>query len=198
VDEDLVKKEVFTTSEVARLTHISKQKVVNLIDQGEIKAYKIPGKPGSKSQARRVPREALLDFMRKHGMPTAAFEDARKRVLIVDDDPASVELLSALFVGREGDFEIRTAANGSDAAVIAGSFHPHLILLDLMLPDLDGDEIFLSIRREDALKNTKVIVVSALTDPAKIEQMTRRGADAYITKPINIARLQEEIARALA
>jgi len=198
MDEDLRKKEVFTTSEVARITHISKQKVVNLIDQGEITGYKIPGKPGSKSQARRVPREALMAFMRKNGMPTAAMEDTRRRILIVDDDPGSIELLSALFVGRESEFEIKTAANGSDAAVIAGSFRPHLILLDLMLPDLDGDEIFLSIRREEALQHTKVIVVSALTDPAKIEQMMQRGADAYITKPVNIARLQEEIANVLA
>jgi len=191
-------KDLFTTSEVARVCGISKQKIVNLFDQGEIGGFKIPGPPGSKSRARRVPKKDLLEFMRKNNIPTDALEDTRKRILVVDDDPASLELVCDVFRGREREYEIRTALNASDAAVLAGTFAPDLILLDLMLPDLDGAQIYKSIRKLEKLASTKVIIVSALTDKKRIESMLEAGAVAYITKPIDMQKLKDEVESALA
>jgi len=186
-------KEVFTTTEAAKLCHISKQKIVNLFDEGEIQGFRIPGAKGSKTQARRIPREALLTFMKKHGIPTDALEsETKKRVLIVDDDEKSVELLEAILCG-EDRLEVKAARSGSDAAVLAGSFAPDLILLDLMLPDLDGDEIFRSIRRQEELRDTKVIVVTALSEREWREKMERAGVDAFMTKPVDIQVLHRKI-----
>ena len=124
-------KQVFTTTEAARACHISKQKIANLFDEGKIGGFRIPG---SKATARRIPRAALIEFMKKYGIPTDALEkETKKKVLIVDDDEKSVELLEAMFADEEA-FEVRSARSGSDAAVVAGSFRPDVILLDLMLP----------------------------------------------------------------
>lgn len=185
-------KEVFTTTEASRICHISKQKIVNLFDDGKIDGFRIPGSKGSKARARRIPRRALLKFMKENGIPTDALEDTRKRILIVDDDPSSIELLCAMFEG-DAHLEIETAATGSDAAVRAGTFKPDLILLDIMLPDLDGDEVFRSIRKTGELENTMIVVVTALSDPARKQKMLAAGAHGYITKPINVAELKRQV-----
>ena len=190
VSKEASVKEVFTTTEAARLCHISKQKIVNLFDEGRIKGFRIPG---SKAQARRIPRADLLEFMKTYGIPTGGLEeDVKKRVLIVDDDENSVELFEAMFADEE-EFEIRSARNGADAAVLAGSFNPDLILLDIMLPDLDGDEIFKSIRKEESLSKTRVVVVTALSEKEWRDKMMKAGVDAFFTKPINIKRLMKKV-----
>ena len=188
----MTSKEVFTTTEAARICHISKQKIVNLFDEGEIDGFRIPGAKGSKARARRIPRKALLAFMRECGIPTDALEDTKKRILVVDDDPASIELLCAMFEDDE-DVEVETATNGSDAAVAAGAFKPDLILLDIMLPDLDGDEVLTSIRKTGVLDGTKIVVVTALSDAQRRETMLAAGADGYVTKPIDIAELKKRV-----
>ncbi len=183
-------KEVLTTTEAARLCHISKQKIVNLFDQGKIKGFRIPG---SKAQARRIPIAALLEFMETYGIPTDALKrDQIKKILVVDDDENSVELLEAMFADEDG-FEVRSASSGADAAVVAGSFNPDIILLDIMLPDLDGDEIFKSIRKEESLKNTKVVVVTALSEKEWRDRMMEAGVDAFFTKPIDVRKLMSKI-----
>ena len=186
-------KAVYTTTEASRLCHISKQKIVNLFDEGKIEGFRIPSSGESTGGARRIPRQALLTFMREHGIPTDALEaPAKKKVLIVDDDPSSVELLTAMFEGEDG-IVLETATTGSDAAVKAGTFQPDLILLDIMLPDLDGDAIYNSIRKTEELAETEVIIVSALSNTELQEKMAAAGASQYFTKPIDVAKLKDKV-----
>jgi len=185
-------KKVYTTTEVAHLCHISKQKIVNLFDEGKIEGFRIPSSGEGTGGARRIPRKALLSFMREHGIPTDELEVRRKKVLIVDDDPSSVELLTAMFEGEEG-IRLETATTGSDAAVKAGTFQPDLILLDIMLPDLDGDAVYNSIRKTTELAATQIIIVSALSDSEMREKLSTGGTADYFTKPIDVTKLKARV-----
>jgi len=190
-------KEVFTTTEVARLCHISKQKVVNLFDQGEIEGFRIPGQKGSKSWARRIPLKSLLDFMKRHSIPmdeiNKLMEAEQKRLLIVEDDPQSQELYQALFTDYGEKLSIKVATTGSEAAFMLGSFKPDLVILDIMLPDIDGDQIFSSLQESHSVDDVKVVVITALNDANKKDAMIKRGACAYITKPVDTRSLRDKI-----
>ena len=182
-------KTVFTTGEAAKICKVSQQTIIRCFDSGQLKGFRVPG-----SRFRRIPREQLFAFMRENGIPTDALkrDQKKKKILVVDDDENSVELLEAMFADEDG-FEVRSASSGADAAVVAGSFNPDIILLDIMLPDLDGDEIFKSIRKEESLKNTKVVVVTALSEKEWRDRMMEAGVDAFFTKPIDVRKLMSKI-----
>ena len=78
-------KTVFTTGEAARICKVSQQTIIRCFDSGQLRGFRVPG-----SKFPRIPREALIRFMKEHGIPTDALESGRRRVLIVDDDPAIV------------------------------------------------------------------------------------------------------------
>ena len=182
-------KEVFTTTEVARICHISKQKIVNLFDQGVIEGFRIPGPKGSNSWARRIPRKSLIEFMRRHNIPTDKldrYQEAEKRkILIVEDDRQSVELLEALLEGLRERVEIKVARSGSEAAFLLGSFKPDILLLDIMLPDVDGDEILSRLEKEGMVGQIEIIVLTALKDEERKRALMERGVTHYMTKPID-------------
>jgi two-component system, OmpR family, response regulator len=112
----------------------------------------------------------------------------QQRILVVDDEPNIVDLVATAL--RFQGFDVATAANGGEAIVAANSFRPHLILLDVMLPDMDGFEVA---RRLGADRSGVPIVFLTARDTTedKIRGLTS-GGDDYVTKPFS---LEELIAR---
>jgi len=112
------------------------------------------------------------------------------RVLVVDDEPAITTLVSTAL--RYEGFDVRAAAGGAEAVAEAGRFDPGLVLLDLMLPDLDGWEVFRRIARP---RGVPAIFLTARDAPADAVRGLTLGADDYITKPFS---LEELVARVRA
>lgn len=104
----------------------------------------------------------------------------KQRILIVDDDENIAELIS-LYLTKEC-FETEIAGNGKDALALVNSFNPHLILLDIMLPDMDGYEICSEVRRT---KQTPIIMLSAKGEVFDKVLGLKIGADDYIVKPFD-------------
>jgi two-component system response regulator MtrA len=102
------------------------------------------------------------------------------RILIVDDDPSIGEVLE-LFLRAEG-YDTRIAVDGSDALVVFDEYQPHLVLLDLNLPGIDGISVCRSIRE---FSGTPIIMLTARTDPQDIIHGLEAGADDYVEKPFN-------------
>ena len=119
---------------------------------------------------------------------------SKQKILIVDDDSNIAELIS-LYLTKEC-FETAIAADGETALLLADSFQPNLILLDLMLPGTDGFEICKKIREE---KNIPIIMVSAKKDDIDKIRGLGLGADDYMTKPFSpselVARVKAHMAR---
>ena len=107
----------------------------------------------------------------------------RPRVLIVDDEPNIVLSLQFL-LSREG-YEIDIARDGESALEIAARTPPDLVVLDLMLPGLDGYEVCRRLRASPATAATKIVVVTARAREAERVRGLEEGADAYVTKPFS-------------
>jgi DNA-binding response OmpR family regulator len=116
------------------------------------------------------------------------------KVLVVDDDPMIVELfVDAL--GDDGRFEVATAQTGYDAGVLTQQFMPDIVVLDYMLPDVNGNVVCKTIRQNPNLEHIKILIISGMIDPAEVSTLMEAGADDFIKKPFNI---EQVIRRVLA
>jgi excisionase family DNA binding protein len=178
-------KTVFTTGEAAKICKVSQQTIIRCFDNGTLKGFRVPG-----SRFRRIPRDQLFAFMRDNGIPTDALESGKRKVLIVDDDQELVELMEDAFA-RDGRFEIRTANNGFDAGMFVKEFEPDLVVLDVMLPDINGKEVCQRVRSDGHLETVKIICISGMVEQDKIADLKAAGADDFMHKPFSIDRLLE-------
>jgi DNA-binding response OmpR family regulator len=129
--------------------------------------------------------------MKNNGIPLDHLDSGKKRVLVVDDDKAIVEMFSDL-LGRDGRFEVETASTGYDAGILTEKFRPDVILLDFKLPDINGTAVCRTVRANPNLEHMRIIAISGVADPDEIEELKAAGADDFIRKPFDI---NEVIAR---
>lgn len=120
--------------------------------------------------------------------------DMKKRILIVEDEPSIVELL-LMVLSREG-YELDSCQTGRDAIAKMQEFHPHLVLLDVMLPGLDGASIVKIMAEDETLMNIPVLVTSALTNSQQLFQRYPQ-VKGFCTKPFVLKELVIQIKRAI-
>ncbi len=184
-------KQVFTTGEAAEICKVSQQTIIRCFDSGRLNGFRVPG-----SRFRRIPRIELLRFMKANDIPTDALESTRKRILVVDDDEQIVELFLDV-LGRDDRFDVKSAGTGYDAGMLTEKFKPHLILLDYMLPDINGNIVCDRVRANPDLVGTKIIIVSGVVKRDEIEELLKGGADDFVKKPFNINELGDRMAELL-
>jgi DNA-binding response OmpR family regulator len=123
--------------------------------------------------------------MKSNGIPLDKLETGRKRVLVVDDDEAIVEMFIDLF-DRDGRFEVRTASTGYDAGIVTEQFRPDVMLLDFKLPDINGTAVCRRIRNDPNYEHIRILAISGVADPDEIAEIRTAGADDFIRKPFDI------------
>jgi len=176
-------KTVFTTGEAAKICKVSQQTIIRCFDNGSLKGFRVPG-----SRFRRIPRDQLFQFMKENGIPTDALESGKRKILIVDDDEELVELLVDVFE-RDGRFDIKVANNGFDAGMLVKEFRPDLVVLDVMLPDINGKEVCQRVRSDESLESVKIICISGMVEQDKIQDLIDSGANDFMHKPFTVDRL---------
>lgn len=181
------KKAVYTTGEAAEICKLSQQTIIRCFDSGQLQGFRVPG-----SKFRRVPHDSLLKFLKEHGIPLDAIASGKIRVLIVDDDPQIVELFVDVLSG-DSRFEVKSAQSGYDAGVVTQQFRPDIVVLDYMLPDINGNVVCKTIRENPDLCDTKILIISGMVNPAEVEQLMEAGADDFIKKPFNIENVVDRI-----
>jgi len=112
---------------------------------------------------------------------------AKEKILIVDDEEHIIELLK--FNLLNAGYDIFTANNGIDAVKIAKAEKPSLLLLDLMLPGIDGFDVCKEIKRDNDMKKTSIIMLTAKGEELDKILGLELGADDYITKPFSVREL---------
>ncbi len=180
-------KTVFTTGEAAKICKVSQQTIIRCFDSGQLKGFRVPG-----SRFRRIPRDQLFAFMRDNGIPTDALESGKRKVLVVDDDRDLVELIVDV-LERDGRFETRSVNNGFDAGMMVKEYKPDLIVLDVMLPDINGKEVCQKIRSDNALEEVKIICISGMVEEDKIAELRAAGANDFLQKPFDTDKLIERM-----
>ena len=114
-----------------------------------------------------------------------------KKILVVDDDPNVRFLISELLA--RGHYEVLQADDGTMAMDQVRAHHPDLVVLDIMMPGIDGIEVCRRIKSDPDLRHIKVIMVTAKTEGKDIQAGLAAGADHYITKPFKIVELSAKI-----
>ena len=114
-------------------------------------------------------------------------------VLYVDDESANLRLIERLFHRSRPDIELITATKGGEGLNLARERQPDLILLDLNLPDMSGEEVLLALRQEERTEAIPVVMLSGDVSPAQVERMRNHGAMDYITKPFQVPHFLEII-----
>ncbi len=181
-------KTIYTTHEVSRLLHVNPRSVINWIEQSLLQSYRTPG------GHRRIRHDDLMAFLRKHQIPTPASLVADKfSILIVDDDQEIIDLLKA-YLERQAPYEIAAAADGITALIEVGRVKPDLLILDIMIPGVDGVEVCRRIKA-DSSNRTAIIAISGTTE--RQSQVLEAGADAFMLKPVDMDKLHAEARRLL-
>ncbi|MGM0546915.1 MAG: response regulator transcription factor [Bacteroidota bacterium] len=121
---------------------------------------------------------------------------SQEEILIVDDDDLSRKLLTRL-VAKEFDYKIVSKANGIEALEYAKENVPMLIILDLMLPGMNGFDILKTLRKDPVFEETKIVLVSAKSRSEDIERGFDLTADEYITKPFQPRELTARLRKLL-
>lgn len=115
-----------------------------------------------------------------------------KKILIVEDEENILELLSAIF-GDLGDYRIHCARDGEEALRIARLDNPDIILLDILLPKINGHEVCKSVKSDPAMSHTKILMLSGMAQNSDRRKAQEVGADAFIAKPFNSIALVEKV-----
>lgn len=114
-----------------------------------------------------------------------------KKILIVDDEPNIVMTLEYTF--KKSNYEVFIARDGQEALDILKTNYPDVIILDIMMPMVDGFATLEQIRKDENLQHTKVMFLSAKNKESDIEKGLALGADAYLTKPFSIKKVVEKV-----
>ena len=114
-----------------------------------------------------------------------------KKILIVDDEPNIVMSLEYIF--KKENFEVFIARDGSEAIEIAEDNLPDIVLLDIMMPNVDGYQVLKHLKNSPKLKGIKVLFLSAKNKVSDIELGLQLGADKYISKPFSTKKLVKEV-----
>jgi len=184
-------KTVFTTGEAAKICKVSQQTIIRCFDSGQLKGFRVPG-----SRFRRIPRDLLYKFMKENGIPTDALESGKRKALVVDDDAELVELVRDV-LEADGRFEVRVANNGFDAGMMVREYHPDVIVLDVMLPDINGKEVCQRVRSDPALDDVRIVCISGMVERVKVDELMAAGANAFLQKPFEVDKLIDVMCRQL-
>jgi excisionase family DNA binding protein len=190
---------IFSALEVANICGVVNQTAINWIKNGYIKAFTTPG------GQYRVYAEDLADFLHQKGMRMPPElqkildeQMAIDIILIVDDDRDANMALRRGLEAYDPDLTIYQAYDGFDAGKLAIEKKPHLVILDLNLPGVDGFKLCKTFKEDESFSCPFIISSSGMDEPETIQKILDAGADAFLGKPLEVDTLvkkMEELSR---
>ena len=185
-------KDILTTGEVAKICNVAPRTVSKWFDSGQLRGYRIPG-----SKDRRIPMSSLVRFMKSHNIPMDGLQSGQTRVLIVDGESEIVEVLEKV-LGEQASYDVRTVHTGFAAGIACEKFKPHVMLLDMHLSDVRGEDVLKLIRDNEDLQLTKVVAMSGKLTDGQAQHLLSQGFDGYLRKPFHARQAIEAIEEATA
>lgn len=181
------RKSFLTTGEVAAHCEVSIKTVNNWIKGGSLRASTTPGRH------HRVRLDDFNAFLRAHNLPL--FEESpvpQRRILVVDDEAEVVQVM-VKGLRRTGQYEVATAADGFEAGLQVARFNPELILLDLVMPNLDGFRICRLIKSNPQTRHIKILVLTGYASDENRQKALECGADFFMAKPFKPHQIREKL-----
>lgn len=189
MEQEIDAEQLLTSHEVGDLLQVNPSSVKKWVNEGRIPAFRTPG------GHRRIRVGDLVEFLDRQKMPIPRqlAGAGKKRILIVDDDAVHLRALERRLKTHRGRLQVELTENGIDALVLVGSFRPHLIVLDVFMPELDGLEVCRRLQRNPDTRGIEVIVTSAHLTRAVEENALSAGAVRCLPKPIELKVLLEHL-----
>ncbi len=183
---------LLTTSEVANYCQVTNDGVVKWIKARKLKAYSTPG------GHYRIRKSDFKEFLGRYGMPVDPefFAEEKKRILVVDDETTIIEIITQA-LGDATSYQVSSARDGYEAGLKIGTFRPDLIILDVMMPQMDGIEVCKRIKANPDTETIKVLAITGHPEEGNIDKAYRNGADLCLIKPLQMDHLRREVSRLL-
>ena len=180
-------KEILTTGDVAAHCHVSYETVANWIRAGKLNSFATPGRH------RRIKMEDFRVFLRQYDMPPYG-EDAAvaTKLLVVDDEPEIVKLISSYFAKLPG-YEVESATDGFEAGIQVERFKPDLLILDLLMPQVDGFNVCKMIKSNPATSHIGILVLTGFAARESLKRALECGADECMSKPFKLSDLKKRV-----
>ena len=178
-------KTYLTPGEVADLLMVSSAAVRRWAAEGDLKAMTTPG------GHRRFLPEDVEQFASQKNIAIQASENNQLRVLIVDDDRQFSGYLVKMLAKYEEKIVSELVNNGFDAGIKIHEFNPDVILLDLMMPGMDGFQVCERLKNDRATKNIRVIAMTGYPSAMNVEKILAAGAEVCLSKPVDRHELLE-------
>jgi excisionase family DNA binding protein len=175
----------FTTFEAAKICHVTHHSIKNWIKQGLIKASRTPG------GHYRILEGDLDSFREQYDMFPRDKGSKKQRIMVVDDDPEALALMDTILT--DGGFELIKVSNATEVGLKAAQLSPDLILLDFLMPEIDGFEVCKALRGSELTRSTPIMAVTCLSKEQEIEKIFQSGADEYLAKPFKVDQLLEKV-----
>lgn len=181
----------YTTHDIAEFCDVYPSSVVNWISDGKLKAYSTPG------GHHRVTREDLIAFFTKFEIPLPKKLAVREmRVLIVDDDAEVTRVVQRAF-SRRGEFATEVCHDGMEALIRIGQDPPDLVVLDIVLPKMNGIQVCRAIKATPKTQDIKIVAISGKKPPFNEKKPQEARIDAFFRKPLDLIELVDKSAELL-
>jgi excisionase family DNA binding protein len=177
-----------TPNEVAEMLMVNPVTVRQWAARGLLRSLTTPG------GHRRFLLRDVEEFARSRGSAPVPRSSGRPdRVLIVDDDVELSAYIAEMIESRDPKVAIEIARDGFEAGIKVESFRPHALLLDLMMPGMDGFEVCRRLRERPTLNHVRIVAMTGFPSPENVERIMTAGADACLPKPVDAERLLAEL-----
>ncbi|MBU2574159.1 MAG: response regulator, partial [Elusimicrobia bacterium] len=184
----------FSTFDVGKICNVAHTTVINWIERKELAAHSTPG------GHRRVYHNDFLAFLKKYNMrvpPELLEAEKNPGVLIVDDDAEILVMLSRAFKEHAPEFKVLTTQNGMEALMIVGREPPAVIILDVVMPDMDGLAVCKTLKAGAASRHIKVLVITGKRLTGEQRGYFLETVDGIFRKPFSAVKLVERAVQAL-
>lgn len=171
------KKTYLTPNEVAELLMVSPTTVRLWASEGKIKSSATPG------GHRRFLRTDIISFSYARGLTLQLPDDQTTRILIVDDDEEITKYVTRLLDHVDAQVATRVANNGFHAGLLIQSFQPHVVVLDIMMPGMDGIEVCKTIKQNPESKAIRVVAMTGFYSDDNVKNTLAAGAETCLSKP---------------
>lgn len=187
---DKTNRQLYTTHEVAKLLGVTPITVIRWIDSGKFKCYTTVG------GHRRIEHSELVKFAQDYNLPWQGDEELISRkdfVVLAVDDEDDVLIVIRDILGAMPDVHVIEASNGFSAGARLVEERPDLLLLDFLMPELDGFQFTQFMRQDARFKDIPIIAVSALNAPSDLAKMRSVGITEIISKPFTFEHIQKVV-----
>ena len=179
-------KDIYSIPQAAAYCLLNRGTLWKYVKRGELKASLTPG------GQYRIRKKDLESFVRRKGMyPLANYQPPSKKILIVDDDPLIQAMLTQMLSIHKYTTEV--ASDGFAAGIKVTEFKPGLVILDLIMPGMDGFEVCWQIKQNSGTSQIKVLAITGYDTKENKDRIMEAGADGYLTKPIAMGTLLQHV-----